>query len=649
MFTHCSFDKTKNKLDYYRGEDCIKKFCKDLREHATKIINYEKKDMTPLTKKEEKHYNKQKVSYVCKKEFNTDDSDKKHHKVKDHCHYTGKYRGAAHNICNLRYRIPKEIPVVFRNGSTYDYHFIIKELVKEFDGNFECLGENTEKYITFSVPLKKEIKNKNKIIEITYKIKFIDSFRFMSTLLSKLVDNLSEGLHNNRCVDCKSCLDYMKNKDEKLIFRCFSYKKNYEKDLMKHHYPIKSIFIVAYDIDQRHGNVFQKFKLKNLGEYHDLYVQSDTLLLADIFENFRNMCIKVYELDPAHFLSLPGLAWKAYLKKTNVKLELLTDYDMLLMVEEGIRGGICHLIHRYAKANNKYMKYYNKNKESLYIQYLDANNLYGLAMFQKLPVNGFKWIKDVTEIDEKFIKNYNEDNEKGYILEVDVKYPRKLHDLHSDLPFLPKRMKIDKCKKLVCNLRNKKKYVVHIRSLKQALNHGLKLKKVHRIIEFNQETWLKTYIDMNTKLRKIAENDFEKDFLKLMNNAVYGKTMENVRKHRDIKLVTTHKKRSKLVSEPNYHTINSFSENLSIIEMRRTKVTMNKPIYLGLSILEISKILMYEFWYDYMKLKYGDNVKLCYMDNDSFIMNIKTEDFYKDIGNDVEKRFDTSNYEVAIP
>ena len=243
------------------------------------------------------------------------------------------------------------------------------------------------------------------------------------------------------------------------------------------------------------------------------------------------------------------------------------------------------------------------------------------------------------------MKNYDEDSDKGYILEVDVKYPRKLHDLPSDLPFLPKRMKIDKCTKLVCNLRNKKKYVVHIRSLKQALNHGLKLKKVHRIIEFNQEAWFKPYTDMNTELRKIAKNDFEKDFFQLMNSAVFGKTMENVRKHRDIKLVTTDKKRSKLVSEPNYHTINLISENLSIIEMRRAKVRMNKPIYLGLSIFEISKLLMYEFWYDYMKPKYGDSVKLCYMNTDSFIMNIKTEDFYKDIANDVEKRFHTSNYE----
>ena len=210
-------------------------------------------------------------------------------------------------------------------------------------------------------------------------------------------------------------------------------------------------------------------------------------------------------------------------------------------------------------------------------------------------------------------------------------------------------MKIDKCKKLVCDLRNKKEYVVHIKSLKQGLYHGLKLKRVHRIIEFSQKAWLKPYIDMNTELRKLAKDDFEKDLFKLMNNAVFGKTMENIRKHRDIKLVTTNKKRNKLVSEPNYHTINYISEDLSIIEMNKTKVKMNKPIYLGLSILDISKILMYEFWYDCMKPKYNDKVKLCYMDTDKFIMSIKTNDFYKDIANDVDKRFDTSDYEVNRP
>ena len=169
---------------------------------------------------------------------------------------------------------------------------------------------------------------------------------------------------------------------------------------------------------------------------------------------------------------------------------------------------------------------------------------------------------------------------------------------------------------------------------------------MHRVIEFNQEPWLKKYVDMNTELRKKASNDFEKDFFKLMNNAVFGKTMENVRKHRDIKLVKTDYKRHKLVSEPNYPTMKLISENLSIAEMKKVKVKVKKPIYLGLSISEISKIIMYKFWYDYVKKKYGDMVKLCYMDTDSLIMNIKAKDFYKDIAQDVEERFDTSNYDV---
>ena len=295
------------------------------------------------------------------------------------------------------------------------------------------------------------------------------------------------------------------------------------------------------------------------------------------------------------------------------------------------------------------MENHNKDKEESFLQYLHDSNLYGWEMSQKLPVSGFKWKKNTSKFTEEFIKNYDEDSNKGYILEVDLKYTKNLHGLHEDLPFLPERMKIGKCKKLVCSLYDKKSYVVQIRSLKLALNHGLIFKKIHRVIQFYQKAWLKPYIDMNTELRKKVKNDFEKDSFKLMKNAVFGKTMENLRKHRDIKLVTTDKRRNRLVSKPNYHTTKWFSENLLEIEMNKTKVKMNKPIYLGLSTLEISKILMYEFWCDYMKPKYGSNVKLCYMDTGSFITHIKTKDFYKDIADDVEKIFETSTYEVDRP
>ena len=256
---------------------------------------------------------------------------------------------------------------------------------------------------------------------------------------------------------------------------------------------------------------------------------------------------------------------------------------------------------------------------------------------------------DISRIDEEFIKGYDENSNKGYVLEVDVNYPQELYDIHSDMPFLPEMMAINKTKKLVCNLHDKKKYVAHVSVLKQALNHGLKLAKVYSVIEFEQEAWLKKYIDFNTDLRTKASNEFEKDFFKLMNNAVFGKTMENVRKHRNIKLVRSDNKRNKLVSEPNYHTMKLIDEDLAIIEMKKTRVKMNKPIYLGLSILEISKITMYEFWYDYVKSKYMDNARLCYMDTDSFVINVKTKDFYKDIAEDVMERFDTSNFSYDGP
>ena len=200
----------------------------------------------------------------------------------------------------------------------------------------------------------------------------------------------------------------------------------------------------------------------------NLYVQSDTLLLADVFENFRDKCIEIYELDPAHFVSAPGLAWQACLKKTNVKLELLTDNVILLMFEEGTRGGMCQATYRYAKANNKYISNHDKNKELSYIEYVDANNLYGWAMSQKLPVGDLKWIDkdDMSKFNEQFIKNFDENSDKGYIFEVDVGYPENIRMLHSDLAFLPERMKINKCDKLVCNTHNKGNYEVHIRSLK---------------------------------------------------------------------------------------------------------------------------------------------------------------------------------------
>ena len=279
----------------------------------------------------------------------------------------------------------------------------------------------------------------------------------------------------------------------------------------------------------------------------------------------------------------------AALKKTQVELDLLTDVDMLLMIEKGIGGRICNTIHHYAKANNKYMSDYDKNKEFSYLNYWDVNNLYDWVMSQELPTYNFEWVEDTSQFNKVFIKNYDEKSEVGYILEVDVQYLEKFFELHNDLPFLPERKKLGKVEKRVTRLEDKSEYVVHVKSLQQALNHGLILKKVHRVISLNQDEWLKPYLEMNNKLRKKAKSDFEKNFFELMNNSVLGKTMENVRKYKNLKLVTTERRKNYLVSEPNYHSKNFFTDNFFTIEMKKTQITMNKPFHLGLLILDISK------------------------------------------------------------
>ena len=289
------------------------------------------------------------------------------------------------------------------------------------------------------------------------------------------------------------------------------------------------------------------------------------------------------------------------------------------------------------------MEEYDSNKPTKYMQYLDANNLYGWEMSQPLPTGEFKWIKCDDGNPKDLVERFAAEKDYGYLLEVDVSYPKELHDLHNDLPFMCTKMKINGVEKLIPNL-YKRKYIIHIRALKQALDHGLVLERIHRCIRFKQSPWMKEYIDFNTRLRTAAKNDFEKDFYKLMNNSVFGKTMENIRRHQDIRLVKNKKNYLKAVMRPNFKSGTLLGPDLMGCEMGKVKVVMNKPVYLGQAILDLSKIIMYEFYYDYMLPKYGNNIKLCYMDTDSLVYDIETEDFYKDIAEDVEARFDTSGY-----
>ena len=387
--------------------------------------------------------------------------------------------------------------------------------------------------------------------------------------------------------------------------------------------------------------VWKKFNCQTFRDYHNIYNMSDVLILADVFENFRDVCNENYGIDPAHHYTAPGLAWDAALKMTKIELELLSDYEMLLMIQKGIRGGISMISNRYGVANNKYMnEMYDKSKESTYIQYLDANNLYGWAMSKPLPTHGFEWMS------ESELENWKS---MPCLLEFDLDYPEHLHDTHSDYPLAPERMIINGVEKLVPNLNNKKNYVIHYENLKQYERLVLIPTKIHRGIKFEERPRLKKYIDLNTNLRTNAKNDFEKDFFKLMNSPVFGKTMENIEKRVNVKLVTTKEKAMKFSSNPNFESFTIFDENLIAIHMKRQKLYYNKPIYLGMCILDLSKTLMYDFHYNYIKEKYGPRAKLLMTDTDSLIYEIKADDFYKDIVHDIESRFDTSEFDKNHP
>ena len=408
--------------------------------------------------------------------------------------------------------------------------------------------------------------------------------------------------------------------------------------------------------DYNHArDVWGTFSLRNMGDYHDLYLKTDILLLVDVFENFRKTCLNYYRLDPLHYVSAPGLAWDAMLKMTGINLELMTDIDMQLFIEKGLRGGISCIAKRHAEANNKYMKNYDISKLISYIIYLDANNLYGWAMSKPLPYGNFRWVEADCIIPKR--------EGVGHIYEVDLEYPKELHDLHNDYPCAPEKIKVpddmlsdycqdikDKYKiksgnvsKLITTLSDKYNYVLHEENLKLYLSLGLKLKRVHRVLEFSEKPWLKPYIDFNTEKRKNAKNESEKDFFKLMNNSVFGKTMENVRKRSNIYLETDRDHLLRQVAKPGYVGHKIFNENLVAVNMKKNFLKLDKPTYVGMCILDLSKVLMYDFHYNFIKAKYGDKAQLLFTDTDSLCYHIQTDDIYEDF-DQYRDMFDNSDY-----
>ena len=434
----CCYDERLSKpFKMYRGLDSVSKFFSDIFEEEQEILEklreFQKTPMN-LSSDEKIHHKNATTCYVCKGEFT-----KENPKVRDHCHVNGNYRGAACNKCNLGMKLTKTIPVVFHNLKGYDSHLLLTELGK-FNKKISVIPNNMQTYMSFSIGNKTSFydKKSGKQVEKDFmNLRFIDSFGFMSSSLSQLVIDLKQ-----------NGLDKFKNVSQEfgahteLMTRKGIYPYSFMDSFEK--FDVDPLSLTKFDFRndltgedindcdyEFYKEICVKFNIKSLGEYHDLYLKSDVLLLADVFENFRETCFQYYKLDPAHFYSSPGLAWNACLKMTGIELELISDVDMYLMIEKGLRGGMSVITHRKSEANNKYMKSYDPQKPSKYITYLDANSLYPWAMNQYLPYGGFRWVNP----DEFILENVKPDSDIGHILEVDLTYPKELHDFHNEYPY----------------------------------------------------------------------------------------------------------------------------------------------------------------------------------------------------------------------
>lgn len=392
-------------------------------------------------------------------------------------------------------------------------------------------------------------------------------------------------------------------------------------------------------------NVFKTLNCKNLQDYVEVYLWVDVILLAEIFQRFRRLCHKpeFFSLDPCHYVSMPQLAFDAALFSSGVKLELLTDIDQILFLKSGVRGGVSMICKRHCQANNPLMgpEYDPSRENDTYILYHDVNNLYGAAMSFPLPTHGFNWLPSDQHpyIIDTIMNLSAKESSRGYILEVDLEYPDDLHDSHNDLPLAPEKLRIDdsnlslfqlqcyggkrpKTEKLIPHFFKRENYVIHYITLKFYLEKGMKVTAVHRVLEFSQEPWLKQYIHDNTERRKKEKTTFGKDLYKLMNNAVYGKTLENVWDRKEVHICKTEDEALEFAHKPWFNHFKIIDSSLSLFVMRKKRVQLDKPFYLGVSILDISKFMFYSNWYDGYKKLWGDRVKMLMCDTDSYIMEV---------------------------
>jgi len=669
----------------YSGPDVMTHFYRHIMSESEKIseILREQKPMTPLSPQELAQYRKATVCGNCNEAFTH-----RNYKVRHHCHVTGDFLFAACNNCNLQLK-PKKckatkrhpttedeqveahfndnyfLPIVFHNLKCYDGHFIIKNFAKKYVehrgkdekvtyDDVKVIPLNGEKYVQFQIG----------------NLRFLDSFQFLSTSLDNLVSLLLRSGKESFCHTTK----FLGHDD--VVFAKGVYPYSYMTDRSKFAEtqlpPIDAFYDrlkdepLAQTDYERARLTWSKFNMVNMHQYHDHYLLLDVLLLADVFEHFRKSVFEQHGLDCLHFPTLPSVTWSAALRHTGAKLELITDPAAYLMLENSMRGGIASISKRHAKANNPYVEGYDESLPTTYITYLDANNLYGKAQSEPLPVGNFVFLSE-REVEEFDLMSVAPDAETGYIIECDLAYPPHFHDSHNDYPLAPEHVTISHdmlspfsanlidsarpwkpSEKLVPNLYDKTRYVCHYRNLQFYLKHGLVLTKIHRILSFSQSPWLKPWIDLCTEQRKAAKTDFESDLAKLQANATFGKTMEQVRNRVNIRLIADENKLMKAVAKTSFRKCEIINEDLVMVRGARQKVKLNKPIAVGFTILENSKLIMYEFYYGYLKARYGDACRLLFTDTDSLCCEIRTDDIYADMGEDLE-HFDTSNFEPTHP
>ena len=654
-----------------------KQFIEDLERLALKSYNLTQLYKTQIIYKENQieTHKKEKTCNNCKCEFT-----ELNKKVAHHNHITGEFISTLCNKCNLDFQYKKFLPVYIHNLKGYDAHLFITSLNdygykpenKKAD-NITCIPNNEEQYISFSKMIKvDEYIKDDKTVNVMFEIRFIDTFGFMASSLCELISNLKKGGRNiNEWRKIfKNVSDGFKNDEQFLLMiqkgiYPYDYIDCYDK-LLENKLPKKKSFnnklssskCSEKDYEQARL-VWKTFKCNTFIDYHNIYLKSDVLLLADVWESFREVCFTNYKLDCNYYYTAPSLSWDAMLKLTKVELELITDIEQYLFIESGIRGGMSQISKRYAQSNNEQLKEYDNKKELSHITYLDANNLYGWAMCEYLPQKDFKWnLKNWLESE---IMELDNRGGKGYLFSVDLHIPDELHNHFNGYAPAPgsecvikenlnewqqEGYKQSKIKKLITSLEDKKDYVLNYRILKLYLSLGVKLVKVNKCLEYTQAPFMEPYIMLNTNLRTKAKNDFEKDFFKLMNNSCFGKTMENVRNRINFRLISTEEEATRV---KNLKRFTIFNENLVGVHIHKLNVELNKPIYMGQCILDDSKLLMYDFHYNFMLKKFKrENIDLLFTDTDSLCYHTRNQDINEIIKENKDK-FDLSNYPKEHP